>query len=37
VDAHGVTALGNCSARWRVDVLRMVCGAIPLVTGPSDL
>jgi hypothetical protein len=37
VDAHGVTALGNCSARCRGDVLRMVCGALPPVSGLSDL
>ena len=31
VDAHGVSSLGNCSARRRGDVLRMVFGAIPVV------
>jgi uncharacterized membrane protein YozB (DUF420 family) len=37
VDAHGVISLGNCSARWRGDVLRMVIGAIPVVLGNGDL
>jgi hypothetical protein len=30
VDAHGVGALGDCSAQRCGNVLRMVCGAIPL-------
>ena len=33
---HGARALGDCSARWRGDVLRMVCGAISPVTGSRD-
>src|SRR6266849_6300090 len=37
VDAHGVSSLGNCSARWRGDVLRMVFGAVPVVLGNGDL
>jgi hypothetical protein len=28
VDAHGAGALGDCSAEWHRNVLRMVCGAI---------
>ena len=37
VDAHGVSSLGNCFARWRGDVLRMVFGAIPVVLGNGDI
>jgi hypothetical protein len=33
VDAHGARALGDCSAQWRGNLLRMVCGAIPVVIG----
>ena len=33
VDAYGVGALGDCSSRWRANVLRMVCGAIPVALG----
>jgi hypothetical protein len=28
---HGACALGNCSAQWCGNVLRMVCCAIPVV------
>ena len=31
VDAHGAGALGDCSAQRRGDVLRMVCGAVPVM------
>ena len=37
VDAYGAGALGDCSSQWRGNVLRMVCGAIPVVSGPGDL
>jgi hypothetical protein len=37
VDAHGVSSLGNCSSRWRGDVLRMVFGTISVVLGNGDL
>ena len=38
VDAHGAGALGDCSAQWCGNVLRMVCGAILIVQahGRSD-
>jgi hypothetical protein len=37
VDAHGVGALGDCSAQRCGNVLRMVCGAIPLILVPRAI
>ena len=37
VDAYGAGALGDCSGQWRGNVLRMVCGAIPVVPGPGTI
>ena len=37
VDAHGASALGDCSAEWCGDVLRMVCGAFPVALGQLGL
>ena len=31
VDAHGAGALDDSSAEWCGNVLRMVCGAIPVI------
>jgi hypothetical protein len=36
VDAYGAGVLGDCSSQWRGNVLRMVCGAIPVALGPGN-
>jgi hypothetical protein len=37
VDAHGAGALGDCSAQRCGNVLRMVCGAIPVILVPRAI
>ncbi len=31
MDANGAGALGDCSSQWNWNILRMVCGAIPVI------
>src|SRR4029077_12317036 len=37
VDAYGAGTLGDCSSQWSRNVLRMVCGAIPVIPGPGTI